>query len=85
MRSWSIALSAVNLTRADYVEIVCGGSLDRLPAAFARLDAGNRSRSIAAAPPAPIPIETASLSSTDRRLIRIPAMTARIVAAAQAG
>jgi hypothetical protein len=79
------AALAVNLTRADYVEIVCGGSLGRLPAAFARLDAGNRSRSIAAAPREPLPIETASLSSTDRRLVRIPAMTARITAAAQAG
>lgn len=77
------AALAVNLTRADYVEIVCGGSLDRLPAAFATLDARNRSRSIAAAPPPTTQVETASLSSADRRLIRMAAMGERIVAAAQ--
>lgn len=77
------AALAVNLTRADYVEIVCGGSLNRLPAAFAKLDAANRSRSIAAAAPPPIQVETASLSAADRRLIRMPAMGDRIVTAAQ--
>ena len=79
------AALAVNLTRADYVEIVCHGSLDRLPAAFAALDHGNRSRSVAAgatAPPAYA--ETASLSAADRRVIRMRAMGDRIVSAAQA-
>ena len=77
------AALAVNLTHPDYVEIVCGGPLTRLPAAFAALDAGNRSRSLAAAPPPPTQVETASLSAADRRLIRMAAMGQRIMAAAQ--
>lgn len=36
-----------NLTRPDYVKILCG-SLDRLPAAFAELDAGQRDKDLAA-------------------------------------
>ena len=79
------AALAVNLTHPDYVEIVCGGSLDRLPTAFAALDPGNRSRSIAAVPPPPLLVETASLSAADRRLIRMAAMGQRIMAAAQTG
>jgi hypothetical protein len=77
------AALAVNLTHPDYVAIVCG-SLDRLPQAFAKLDAGNRSRSLAAAadPTAPYP-ETASLSTVDRRLVRSARMDQRIIAAAQ--
>lgn len=77
------AALAVNLTHPDYVAIVCG-SLDRLPHAFAKLDAGNRSRSLAAAadPTAPYP-ETASLSTVDRRLVRSARMDQRIIAAAQ--
>jgi len=78
------AALAVNLTRADYVEIVCGGSLDRLPAAFARLDADGRSRAIAALAPSSRPVETASLSRADRRLVRQPAMGERMAAAAHA-
>jgi hypothetical protein len=78
------AALAVNLTHADYVEIVCRGSLERLPAAFAALDASHRSRSVAArATPPTVHAETASLSTADRRLIRRPAMTERILAAAQ--
>lgn len=79
------AALAVNLTRADYVEIVCRGSLDRLSAAFAALDRGNRSRSVAARATAPsVYAETASLSAADRRVIRMSAMVDRIVSAAQA-
>jgi len=78
------AALAVNLTHADYVEIICRGSLDRLPAAFAALDAGNRTRSVAARATPPIMrVETASLSAADRRIIRTTAMGDRIVAAAQ--
>ena len=74
---------ADNLTHADYVQIVCG-SLQRLPAAFAQLDAGNRSRSIAAnSPPVTMAAETASLSTADRRLVRTPALGERIMGAAQ--
>jgi hypothetical protein len=78
------AALAVNLTRADYVQIVCG-SLQRLPAAFAKLDADARPRSVASrVAGAPIQLETASLSTADRRLVRTEALGDRIVAAAQA-
>src|SRR5207249_488890 len=40
------AALATNLHHADYVSLLCG-SLDRLPEAFAALDAPHRSRSIA--------------------------------------
>ena len=77
------AALAINLTHADYVEIVCG-SLDRLADAFAQLDAGNRSRSIAAATKhRNTTVETASLSTLDRRLVRNSTMGDRIFAAAQ--
>ncbi len=77
------AALAINLTHADYVEIVCG-SLDRLADAFAQLDAANRSRSIAAATKhRNTTVETASLSTLDRRLVRKSAMGDRIIAAAQ--
>lgn len=77
------AALAVNLTHADYVDIVCR-SLQRLPAAFAELDAGDRSRSVAPSRAASAAqAETASLSTADRRLIRLPALDDRIVAAAQ--
>jgi len=79
----SAAALATNLTHADYVEIVCG-SLDRLAQAFADLDAGNRSRSIAAGSKhSNTTVETASLSTLDRRLVRTAAMGDRIIAAAQ--
>src|SRR3989441_4873874 len=76
------ATLAANLRDPDYVGIVCG-SLDSLAAAFAELDATNRSLSIA---PAMVPtptIETASLSTLDKRLVRKPALSDRIMAAAQ--
>ena len=77
------AALAVNLTHANYVEIVCG-SLSRLPAAFATLDAANRSRSVAArGTPPTMHGESASLSTADQRLVRMAAMGDRIVAAAQ--
>ena len=77
------AALARNLTHSDYVEIVCG-SLDRLAQAFAELDAGNRSRSIAAGSKnRDTTVETASLSTLDRRVVRTSAMTDRIIAAAQ--
>ena len=76
------AALAANLRHADYVSIVCG-SLDRLAAAFAELDAANRSRSIAADIAHHTTIETASLSSFDKRLVRQPALEDRIIAAAQ--
>jgi hypothetical protein len=76
------AALAINLRHTAYVEIICG-SLDRLPQVFAQLDAGNRSRSIAAGSEyRATTVETASLSSMDQQLIRTPAMGDRIIAAA---
>ena len=80
----SAAALAANLRHADYVSIVCG-SLDRLPEAFAQLDAANRSRSIAAGITySSTTVETASLSTLDKRLVRKPALGDRIIAAAAA-
>ncbi len=77
------AALAINLTHADYVNIVCG-SLDRLADKFAELDAANRSRSIAAGTTHNnTTVETASLSTMDKRLVRRPSMGDRIIAAAQ--
>lgn len=77
------AALAINLTHADYVTIVCG-SLDHLADAFAHLDAANRSCSIAARTThSNTTVETASLSSRDRRLVRKSALDHRIHAAAQ--
>ena len=81
----SAAALAVNLTHPDYIGILCG-SLDALPTAFANLDASNRSRSNAAVSIQNTThttiVETASLSTRDRQLIRTPAMDQRIMAAA---
>jgi hypothetical protein len=76
------AALASNLRHADYVRILCG-SLDRLPDAFAQLDARDRSRSIAAGPSQySITAQTASLSTVDKRLVRQPAFEKLILAAA---
>ncbi len=74
------AALAVNLHRTDYVEILCG-SLKDLPAAFAKLDALNRHKP-AAAKKTSVDLETASLSTRDRRLVRISTLEQRITAAA---
>jgi hypothetical protein len=77
------ALLAVNLTRPDYVEIVCG-NLDRLPQLFARLDAPNRHRSLAVAAlqqAGECDVVRASLNRSDRRLVRNEGMEERILAA----
>ncbi len=74
------AALAVNLGCPDYVEILCG-SLAHLPNAFAKLDAENRHRPAAAKGAGANP-ETASLSVTDRQLVRMPALEKLITAAA---
>ena len=74
------AALALNLGRLDYVEILCG-SLGDLPTAFARLDEVNRHKPAAAKQTGADP-ETASLSTRDRRLVRIPALEQRITVAA---
>lgn len=82
------AALALNLTCADYLDVVCCGSLDNLPAAFAGLDAGHRDRALPARTRAatdPLAGETVSSSMTtiDRRLVRTAAMANRVRAAAR--
>jgi hypothetical protein len=74
------AALAANLDCPDYVETLCG-SLANLPTAFARLDAVNRHKPAARKQTGPDP-ETASLSTRDRRLVRMPALEHLITAAA---
>lgn len=79
------AALAANLTRSDYLSIVCGGSLDQLPQAFARLDAHDRRRSLAARPASAKPsceMESASLNAVDRRLVRTKELERCVLAAA---
>jgi hypothetical protein len=73
---------AINLTRPDYVAILCG-SLEQLPKAFAKLDEGNRAHSLPARTGDMLTIETetASMTLADKRLIRLDQMEKRIVAA----
>ena len=81
------AALARNLLHPDYVEILCG-SLERLPAAFAELDAADRHRSILvrlASKEGDVDyddVEAASLPTPDRRLVRTEDMNRRIRAAA---
>lgn len=64
------AALATNLHHPDYVSLLCG-SLDRLAEAFAELDAAHRSRSIAVGTKQDnTTIESASLSTTDKRFVR---------------
>jgi len=77
------AALATNLRLPDYVRLVCG-SLDRLPEAFAQLDAPNRSRSIAAGTKQnDTRAESASLSTTDKRFVRRKIFNERILDAAK--
>ena len=80
------AALAMNLTRSDYVSIVCG-SLDQLPKAFARLDAKMRHDGKQSVSPISktSDAETASLCNADRKIVRAPAMTGRIIEAAERG
>ena len=78
------ALLAVNLTRPDYVEILCG-NLGRLAQLFAGLDASNRHCSLAVAAMQRIgecDVVRASLNRSDRRLVRNEELEQRISAAA---
>lgn len=80
------AALAANLLHADYVSIVCG-SIDSLPEIFAPLDSTIRSKSNSS--PSTIAkttdVESASLSSADRKLVRDEKMTCRVIEAAQKG
>lgn len=81
------AALAQNLLNDDYVKILCG-SIDRLPEAFAELDAQKRrDRNIGITSPsfrldAVIPeVASASLPTEDRRIVRAEAFEAAILAA----
>lgn len=75
------AALALNLTRADYVEIVCG-TIAHLPRAFLVLDQGYRAHSLRARTRAAQPgdMETASMPLADKKLIRTEEMEKRILA-----
>lgn len=82
------AALAYNLTRADYVEIVCD-SLDKLPKAFASLDIARATKLHASTTPEKAPTgentqtATASMPRGDRPLIRAKEMRAFLEAAAR--
>jgi hypothetical protein len=79
---------ALNLRHRDYLDIVCGGSLDGLAAAFAKLDAGHRDQSLpartraGAIASATTETVSSSMTTTDRKLVRTEAMRNRVHALA---
>lgn len=84
------AMLATNLQYPDYVQVLCG-SLEELPAAFARLDADRatvrHSQSTGTNQPraehTPLPIASAALPREDRRIVRSEQLQACIAAAAR--
>ncbi len=84
------ATLAYNLEHADYVTLLCG-SLDRLAEAFARLDHDQREQHLRGLPAddprqdlgSMLQLESASLSTADRRVIRTEEMDRRVAAAAR--
>lgn len=77
------AMLAMNLTCADYVQILCG-SIEQLPAALAKLDAGNRGPT-RRRPQKTVEIDetvSSSLPKADRKLVRAGEMSHRVGAAA---
>lgn len=77
------AMLAMNLTCADYVQILCG-SIEHLPAAFAELDARGRGPTRRRPREAVETDETvsSSLPKADRKLVRAGEMSRRVRAAA---
>ncbi len=82
------AALAYNLKHPDYVAIVCG-SIDKLPLAFAQLDAEEMNRKKKGIPSQKVrnleqalQLSTSSLSSADRRVVRTDQMNQRIRKAA---
>jgi hypothetical protein len=76
-------LLALNLEKQDYLDVVCGGKIENLPAAFAALDAGKRRRSLPirlGAEPAKdaADVVSSSLPKADRDVVRNSAWTARV-------
>lgn len=81
------AALAFNLLRPDYVQLLCG-SLDKLPQAFAALDAEQRSENLAASKSGVAQSDepqliAASLPSSDRPFVRMPSLRTFIEAAAR--
>jgi hypothetical protein len=84
------AALARNLLRPDYVELLCG-SLDHLPGVFAELDRqlhqmhAKQQAADTIVPPADnlADLVSASLPKADRKLVRDPALEAKILAAAK--
>jgi len=83
------AVLARNLTKPDYVTILCG-ALENLPRAFAQLDSLNRSMPLPARLRAAAPtggddaeIVSSSLPRPDRNLVRTAAMQERVLAEAR--
>jgi hypothetical protein len=79
-----------NLEHPDYVNLICG-SMDRLAEAFARLDRDQRENHLRGLPSdnpkqdlaSALQLESASLSTADRRVIRTEKMDHRVAAAAK--
>jgi len=82
------AALAYNLTKPDYVEILCG-SLERLPEAFADIDIAKRIQALGTPPSTCTPPDEdprgdfASLPRADRRIVRAESLRLRIEAAAR--
>jgi hypothetical protein len=85
------AVLARNLTKPDYVSVLCG-TLDELPRAFSRLDLADRSRSLPARLRASAStadggasgeIASASLPKEDRQLVRTDRMKQRVLSEAR--
>jgi hypothetical protein len=78
------AALAFNLTRPDYVRLLCG-SMDKLPEAFARLDQSRRTRDRANSSPAYLEpeISGASFPRADRRVVRAEPLCRFIESAAR--
>lgn len=85
--STRLSFQAYNLTRPDYVEIVCG-SLDEFASAFAEIDAERRAQLLTAQPSErkatdkELQAEFASLPRADRKIVRAESLKERIEAAA---
>jgi len=82
------AFLATNLEKQDYLDIVCGGSLDNLPRTFAELDAADRSNALpvrmrSAEKNAAADTVSSSLPKSDRNLVRKPAWQERVNAEAR--
>jgi hypothetical protein len=82
------AALACNLARPDYTAILCG-SIEKLPEAFARLDAERAKADREGRPVAPLVVRqpevalaSASLPTADRRIVRSEAMDRRVERAA---